>query len=131
MTALTEAVAAAAGVPVGVGKPPAGLGAGQPYAVIWPSVPMRSTPTMRLDGGYTETWVCHCYGETEAAAAFVLGKLTAAVYGLHLTTVDGRVVQYPEQLSAVPLAVDRDATPDLYDLAVEWRLRTSPTERGQ
>jgi hypothetical protein len=34
-------------------------------------------------------------------------------------------VQYPELLTALPLSVDRDADPDLYDYAVEWRLRTT------
>jgi hypothetical protein len=34
-------------------------------------------------------------------------------------------VHYPEQLSALPLSRDDTATPPLFDLAVEWRLRTS------
>jgi hypothetical protein len=52
-------------------------------------------------------------------------KLADAVYSLWNTTVDGRTVQYPEQLTALPLSVDRDADPDIYDYAIEWRFRTS------
>lgn len=127
MTALTEAVKpalAAEGVPVGVGKQPALVG-GKPFVVIWPDAGSRSAVTMKANDGLTETWLCHCYGLTPESAEVAVRKLTAAIYGLHRATVAGRVVQWPEQLSALPLSIDRDADPDLYDLAVEWRLRTS------
>lgn len=127
MTALTNAIVPllAADVAVGVGQQPPNVGT-KPFVVIWPDAGLRSAVTMRANDGLAETWVCHCYGLTADSAAVALRKLTAAIYALHLTTVDGRVVQYPEQLSALPLSVDRDADPDLYDYAVEWRFRTSP-----
>jgi hypothetical protein len=123
VTALTDALLVD-GVPVGIGKRP-DVAASKPFVVIWPTVPVRSPSTMQVDGAYMETWTCHCYGLTEQSAAVALRKLTVAVYALWGAEVAGRVVQYPEQLSALPLSVDRDADPDLYDYAVEWRFRTS------
>ena len=128
MTALTDAVApllTTDGLAVGVGQQPANVAA-KPFVVIWPDAGMRSAVTMKANDGLAETWVCHCYGLTPDSAAVALRKLTAAVYALWRTTVAGRVVQYPEQLTALPLSVDRDADPDLYDYAVEWRFHTSP-----
>lgn len=124
MTALTTAVQAAAGLPVGVGKQPAHA-ADEPFVVIWPDPGVRSAVTMKANDGLAETWVCHCYGLTPESAEVAVRKLTAAIYGLHRQIVGGRVVQWPEQLSAVPLGIDRDAQPHLYDLTVEWRFRTS------
>lgn len=127
MTALTDVVVAAtaaAGLPVGVGGQPAHA-ADEPFVVIWPDPGVRSAVTMKANDGLAETWVCHCYGLTPESADVAVRKLTAAIYGLHRTTVGGRLVQFPEQLSAVPLSIDRDAQPHLYDFAVEWRIRTS------
>lgn len=128
MTALTAAILpalATAGLPVGVGKQPANVGT-SPFVVIWPDAGRRYAVTMRANDGLDETWVVHHYGLTPEAADVAVRKFTAAVYALHRTTVGGRLVQWPEQLSAVPLSIDRDADPDLYDLTVEWRLSTSP-----
>jgi hypothetical protein len=44
--------------------------------------------------------VCHCFGLTAASAEIAERQLAAAVYGLYGTDVDGRRVQYPEQLVA-------------------------------
>lgn len=128
MTALTNAVVpvlAAAGVAVGVGKRPPPDGT-KPFVVIWPDGGVRSANTMKANDGNAETWVCHCYGLTEDSAVIALTKLTTAVYGLHRQVIGGRLVQYPEQLSAVPLSRDDDVNPPLFDLTVEWRLSTSP-----
>lgn len=130
MTALTNAIVPALvadGLAVGVGRKPDGLAAGAPYVVIWPDGGVRSAVTMRANDGLTETWTCHCYGQTAESAQVALRKLTAAIYGLHRTFVDGRLVQYPEQLTALPLSRDDDLNPPLYDLAVEWRYWTSAT----
>jgi hypothetical protein len=127
VTALTAAIVpvlATAGVPVGIGEQPANVGA-KPFVVIWPDGGLRYAATMKANDGLDETWTCHCYGLTPEAADVAMRKFTAAVYGLWRTTVAGRVVQYPEQLTALPLSIDRDAEPDLYDLTVEWRFRTS------
>ena len=127
MTALTNAltpVLTTAGVAVGIGQKPA-VALGKPYVVIWPDSGTRAAVTMNVAHGYEETWTAHCYGTTPESAEVARRKLSDAVYGLWMTTVDGRVVQYPEQLTALPLSVDRDADPDLYDYAVEWRFRTS------
>jgi hypothetical protein len=80
---------------------------------------------MKANDGTEETWVCHCFGLTPESAAVAVGKLTTAIYGLYRQTVGGRVVHYPEQLSALPLSRDDTANPPLFDLVVEWRLRTS------
>lgn len=127
MTALTSAVATsltAAGIAVGVGKQPANVGT-KPFVVIWPDGGMQSPVTMKANDGLSEAWVCHCYGLTEESAAVALRKLREVVYGLHRQIIGGRMVQYPEQLSALPLSRDDDVVPPLYDLAVEWRISTS------
>jgi hypothetical protein len=111
---------------VGVGQKPANVTAPGPYIVIWPDVPARAPVDDEADHGYVETWTAHCYGIGRRTSAEVARrKLSDAVYALWNTTVDGRTVQYPEQLTALPLSVDRDADPDLYDYAIEWRFRTS------
>lgn len=92
---------------------------------MWPDAPVRSAARLDLTTGQTTTIVCHCLGLTAESAAIGEAKLAAAVYGLYQTTVDGRFVQYPEQLSALPLARDDDVSPPLYNLVVEWRLRTT------
>lgn len=127
MTALTTAVASvltADGVAVGIGKRPAATGT-KPFVVIWPDGGMRSAVTMRANDGLVETWVIHHYGLTEESAAVALRKTTDAIYGLHRQIIGGRLVQWPEQLSALPLSRDDDVDPPLYDLAVEWRISTS------
>jgi hypothetical protein len=53
-------------------------------------------------------------------------KLAAAVASLYRQVIDGQQVKFPVQDWAQPLARDDDTTPALYDLAVEWRLRTTP-----
>lgn len=129
MTALTAAVKTAlttAGVPTGVGVKPAPDGT-KPYVVIWPDGGVRSAWTMKANDGSAEVWVCHCYGLTEDSASVALAKLTTAVYGLHRQVIGGRLVQFPEQISAVPLQRDDDVNPPLFDLTVEWRLSTSPS----
>jgi hypothetical protein len=123
VTALTDALAVQT-IPVGIGVKPAVTGSGA-YIVIWPDVPTRAPSTMKLDSAYVETWTCHCYGQTAEAAGIAFSALSQAVYGLWNTVVAGRKVQYPELLTALPLSVDRDADPDLYDHAVEWRFRTT------
>lgn len=123
MTALTNALVL--DIPFGVGRQPTRDGT-KPFVVIWPDGGLRSALTMKANDGNTETWVCHCLGLTPESAEVALRKLTAAIYALHRQTVGGRLVQYPEQLSALPLSRDDDADPPLFDLAVEWRLATSP-----
>jgi hypothetical protein len=123
VTALTDALSV--DIPVGVGKQPTRSGT-KPFIVIWPDAGLRSALTMRANDGLAETWVCHCFGLTEASSAVAVQKLTAAIYALHRQTVAGRVVQWPEQLSSLPLLRDDTADPPLFDLAVEWRLSTTP-----
>jgi len=127
MTALTAAIVTALAdqsLSVGVGRQPAHE-SDEPFVVIWPDSGRHSAVTMKANDGLAETWTCHCYGLTPESAQVAVRKLTAAIYGLHRQTIGGRLVQWPEQLSAVPLDIDRDAQPHLYDLTVEWRLRTS------
>lgn len=127
--ALTDPITVAlgaVGVPVGIGGRPANVGT-KPFVVIWPDAPVRSAVTMKANDGQTTTLVCHCLGLTPAAAVIAERKLADALYGLFGATVDGRVLRYPEQLSSLPLTRDDDVSPPLYDLAVEWRLRTTPS----
>jgi hypothetical protein len=129
VTALTNAVVptlTTAGIAVGIGKRPTNTGT-KPFVVIWPDGGMQSAVTMKANDGLVETWVCHCYGLTEESAAVALRRLRDAVFALHRTIVGGRLVHYPEQLSALPLSRDDDVDPPLYDLTVEWRLSTTPT----
>jgi hypothetical protein len=123
VTALTDALAL--DIPVGIGRQPTRDGT-KPWVVIWPDGGLRSAVTMKANDGLAETWVAHCFGLTEASAVVALRKLTDGIYALYRQVVGGRVVQYPEQLSAVPMQRDDDAQPPLYDLIVEWRLRTTP-----
>jgi hypothetical protein len=124
VTALTAAVVAAVDFPVGVGVQPTRDGT-KPFAVIYPDAGVRSALTMKANDGTDETWIIHHFGLTPESAAVAVAKLTAAIYALYRLTVGGRTVHYPEQLSALPLSRDDTATPPLFDLAVEWRLRTS------
>lgn len=131
--ALTDALKAALavdGIPVGVGGRPAGTedGAGnrKPFIVIWPDSPVRSAITMKANDGQQTTLVCHCYGLSDEAAGIAEQKLADAVYGLYRTVVDGRLVQYPHQLVALPLTRDDHVSPPLYDHVVEWRIPTTP-----
>lgn len=122
--ALTTALTAA-DVASKVGDRPADIGT-KPFVVFWPDAPVRASLRMDLTTGQTTTIVCHCLGLTEESARIGETKLAAAVYGLYQTVVDGRFVQYPEQLASLPLTRDDDVSPPLYLLVVEWRLRTSP-----
>jgi hypothetical protein len=126
VTALTDAVIAALSptIAVGVGIKPT-VAANKPYVVIWSDAGGRDPVTMRVNRSYVETWTAHCYGTTPESAEVAKRKLTEAIYAMWNTTVAGQVVQYPEQLTILPLSVDRDADPDLYDYASEWRFRTS------
>jgi hypothetical protein len=129
VSALTDAATAGAellDLPADVGTEPA-HDPDQPWAVIWPDGGVRSSRSLRAADGYAETWTVHHYGLTEQSARWALDRFTTALAALHRQTVGGRLVQAPEQLTALPLTVDRDADPPLFDLAVEWRLTTSPT----
>lgn len=123
MTALTDALVI--DIPVGVGKRPV-LDGTKPFVVIWPDGGVHSAATMKANDGLSETWVCHCMGLTPESASVAFQKLTTAIYALHRTVVSGRVVQYPENLSSLPLSRDDDVNPPLYDFTTEWRLSTSP-----
>lgn len=128
MTALTDvakAALAADGVPVGVGKKPADVGA-KPWVVIWPDAGLRYAATMKANDGLLETWVCHCVGLTPESADVAVRKLTAAIYGLHGLVVAGRKVLWPEQTGAVPLSRDDDVDPSLFTQTLEWQFQTTP-----
>ena len=123
MTALTSLLSL--DIPVGVGKQPTRDGT-KPWVVIWPDAGVRSALTMQANDGAAETWVCHHYGLTVESAEVALKKMTAAVYALYRQqSADGRTVQFPEQLSAVPLQRDDTANPPLWDYVTEWRIPTS------
>jgi hypothetical protein len=126
MTALTDAVTPAVGLPVGVGQQPTRTDPSKPFVVIWPNAGVRSALTMKANDGLTETWICHCYGLTEPSAGVAVRKLTDAIYGLYRTTVGSRFVQWPEQIDAAVLERDDKDSSALYGLAVVWRLPTSP-----
>lgn len=100
---------------------------GKPFVVIWPDGPVRTAATL-ADGRGEETTVlvCHCAGLTPQAARIAEAKLADAVYGLYQTVIDGQSVSYPVQDWAEPMKRDDDVSPSLYDLAVEWRIRTRP-----
>jgi hypothetical protein len=123
--ALTDALAAALDIPLGVGNRPPLTGT-KPFVVVWPDAPRRGGNTMKANDNQETILVCHCLGLTEESARIAEAKLATAVYGLYRTVVDGRLVQYPEQMASIPLTRDDDVNPPLYDLAVEWRLRTTP-----
>lgn len=72
------------------------------------------------------TIICHCMGETDDAARIAEQKLATAALSLYGDVVDGRMFGLPTQVPAQSEMRDDDQSPPLYDLAVEWRLRTIP-----
>jgi hypothetical protein len=109
-----------------IAKVPDGTGT-KPYAVIWPDGPVRTPSSMANGHGeLTTVYVCHVLGLTADSVFIAEKKLAAAVASLYRQVIDGQQVKFPVQDWAQPLARDDDTTPALYDLAVEWRLRTTP-----
>lgn len=131
MSDAVKAAVIAAGVVAELGGRPkdaTAQGYAKPFVVIWPDGPMR-TPSKLNDPLGTETTVlvCHCAGLTVEAAQIAEQALFTAVTGLYRQTVDGRVVdRMPVQDWAQPLTRNDAVSPALYDLPVEWRIRTSP-----
>ena len=129
--ALTDAIIAGLAahdppVKAAVADRPKGVTNG-PFVVLWPDAPVHGAHTLAAPNGkQTTTLVCHCAGLTPDAADIAQRALADVIYGLYSTTADGRKVEYPEQLGGLPMTRDDDVSPPLYDLAVEWRLRTSP-----
>lgn len=135
--ALTDVVVAglaAAGVAAGVAGlpvdadgntiPPADAA---PFVTIWPDGPVRTARSLAdASGEQTTVLVCHCAGFTPASAEFAEQKLADVVLGLYRAVIDGQTVGYPVQDWAHPMVRDDDVRPPLYDLAVEWRIRTRP-----
>lgn len=116
----------AQGLLAAVAKVPDSAG-GRPYAVIWPDGPVRTAVSL-ADGHGEETtvYVCHVLGLTPDAVDVAERKLAAAFAGLYRQVIGGRQVWFPVQDWAQPLSRDDDTSPPLYDMAVEWRLRTTP-----
>lgn len=116
----------AADVLWGVAARPANAG-GKPVVVIWPDGPVRTAATLADGRGeQTTVLVCHCLGLTPESAEIAERRLADAVYALYGAVIDGQSVTYPVQDWAQPMVRDDDTDPPLYDLAVEWRLRTRP-----
>lgn len=113
------------GVLFGDGGKPANVGT-KPWIVAWPDGGTYSSRSLRGGDGWSMVLTAHCVGLTPESARIAAAKLSGALYSLFLTTVDGRQVQFPEQLSALPLQRDDDSDPPLFVQIVEWRLRTSP-----
>lgn len=122
--AALEAALATKSVAFGNGKKPAG--ATTRYIVAWFDAGTVTDVSLRSRDGFSQVGTFHCYGQTVEAAQFAYEALTAAVLGLHLAVIDGRVVQMPEQLTARPIDRDDNLTPSLFDAVCEWRFRTSP-----
>lgn len=128
MTDVVKAALEADGVPCGIGGRPTVDVGSKPFVVVWPDGPVR-TPAKLSDslGVQTTVLVCHCAGLTPESAYVAERKLAAAVTGLHGQTIDGQVVAVmPVQDWAQPLKRDDVVSPPLYDLPVEWRIRTTP-----
>lgn len=114
------------GLLAAVADEPADVG-GKPYIVLYPDGPVRTAASL-VDGlgEQTMVFVCHCWGLTPDAVQIAEAKLAAAVASLYRQVIDGQQVHFPVQDWAQPLTRDDDTSPALYDLAVEWRLRTTP-----
>lgn len=129
--AVSDAVKAAtiaAGVAAEIGGRPKDADPKKPLVVIWPDGPVRTAAKLSDSlGTETTVLVCHCAGLTPEAAAIAERALFTAVTGLYRQTVDGQVVdRMPVQDWAQPMKRDDTVSPALYDLPVEWRIRTSP-----
>ena len=122
--AALSAALAASNVAFGNGKKPAT--ATTRYIVAWFDAGSVSDRSLRSRDGWSQVGTFHCYGQTPEAAQGIYGLLTEAILGLHRTTVDGRVLDMPEQLTALPLQRDDNLSPPLFDFVCEWRFRASP-----
>lgn len=122
---LVAAIAAgltSAGVAFGDGRKPT-VAAGKPWVVGWfaPTIDDRS---LRSRDG----WVCvvtfQCFGLTPESARIASRAVSSVLLGMHRTTVGGRTVQLPENLSSVQ-GRDDDTEPPTHMVAEDWRIRTT------
>lgn len=113
------------GIPLGYGKQPTRVGT-KPWVVAWPDAGTVYAATMKWNDGRDLTITFRCYGLTPESAAVAVRRVESAAYAQAYTTVDGRHIQYPEQLTAVPLAREDEADPPTYVYVVEWKFRSTP-----
>lgn len=119
--------ALAGGVPVGDGGQPEDVGDG-PWIVVWPDAGVLSAHTLgRPRSRVTAVLTAHCVGRSPESARVAARVLAGVLVGMGGADVAGWRVQPPEQLSALPLSIDRDVKPPLYTQTAEWRLRLTPT----
>jgi hypothetical protein len=128
LTAVVIAGLAAVQVPAAVGGRPTGDLKAGPAVVIWPDGPVRTPRTLADNlGEQTTVLVCHCLGLTPESAQVAEKKLAMVIAGLYRQVIDGQSVnRFPVQDWAQPLTRDDDVKPPLFDLPVEWRIRTTP-----
>lgn len=125
LAATIGAALTTAGVPFGDGKRPAATGT-KPFIVGWFDAGTYGARTLVGGDDWTCVLVAHCAGLTPESSRVAVARLASALYSLHRTTVAGRTVQYPQNLSSQPMTVERDGDRDIYVQAVEWRLRLTP-----
>lgn len=113
----------ARGVPFGDGVVPTRVGT-KPWIVGWFDAGTTDDDSLRGDDGWSIVLTAHCLGLSAEAARIAAAYLTVALRAVYGTTVAGRVVHRPEQLTALPVARDDTQTPVQWDAVVEWRLRT-------
>lgn len=122
--AITEAITAQ-GLAVGDGEKPAAA-VGRPYVVAWFDSGTVEDRSMRSRDGFSLVGSFQVYGFDPDSVRWAVGKLRAAVLGLHRASVTGRNVLMPEHLAGPPMSRDNAADPPLWWQVDEWRLRTSP-----
>lgn len=126
---LVDAVIAAVqarGVPFGDGTVPTRDGT-KPWIVGWFDAGTHDDDSLRGNDGWSVILTAHCLGLSAEAARIAAAHLAVALRNVYGTTVDGRIVHAPEQITALPVSRDDTTTPAQWDAVVEWRLRTSPT----
>jgi hypothetical protein len=119
-----KAAVEAAGVAFGDAKKPAVL-AGRPWVLAWFDAGTVGDRSMVSRDGWATVGTFHSYGLTPESSRIAARAVRAAVLGLHRTTIDGRVVQMPVNLTSLPMQVDYDVDPPLFDVVDEWQIRTS------
>lgn len=112
------------GVPIADGELPIREGT-KPWVVAWFDAGTLGPNTLAAQDAWSVTMTAHCLGLSAEAARIAAAKLAVAVQSLYRTTVAGRVVQMPEQITAMPVSRDDGADPAEFDATVEWRLRLS------
>lgn len=123
LVAALEAAITGQGVAYGDGEKPTAT-AGHAYVVGWPDSGTVDDRSLKSRDGFSLLAPLQVYGFDPDSVRWAVGKVRAAMFGLHGTTVAGRTVQMPSHFAG-PLSRDDDADPPIWMQYEEFRLRLS------